>query len=205
MEKAEANSSGEKGCICVVLLGSKHGSPGFSEAGFLKSELNTSNLNEVPDQLLDTLQTNCQHFNEINLSFPVVWHSNCHGKKYPYNPLSTSLMFWKILFPTWLDSLKSHHNTPTCSVQRKYILKRKITFPALVLKARLTLCQLFRLSMFNPLTGAIHLPFFCLLCWDWYSSTLARWLNTAHPAPQLSLRDTSTGLAALPWEGETAN
>lgn len=68
MEKAEANSSGEKGCICVVLLGSKHGSPGLSEAGFLKSELNTSNLNEVPDQL----QTNCQHFNEINLFFPVV-------------------------------------------------------------------------------------------------------------------------------------
>lgn len=62
-------------------------------------------------------------------------------------------MLWIMLFPTWLNSLKSHYNTLTCSIQRKYFLKRGITFPALVLKSRLTLWKLFRLSMLNPHQG----------------------------------------------------
>lgn len=105
-------------------------------------------------------------------------------------------MWWKMLFPTWLNSLKSHYNTPTCSIQIKYFLKTRITFPALVVKGRLTLYQLFRLSTLNLPKGAVNLPLFCLLYWGWHGSMLA------YPALLLFLQDTSTGLAAFPEKGQ---
>lgn len=111
-------------------------------------------------------------------------------KNHTNSPWSASLLLWKMLFPTWLSSFRSHYNTPSFSIQGTYFLKTRTAFPG---------CRCTNYS------GSLHLsPWqgkyscsFSVSCID--IGRAEHWLN---PHPSFSYGTPPLGLLLFPEKGQ---